>query len=444
MQCVIPKNYIKLFAKSVQCLAKIGEDLYIEAIRKKIVFRTLNSSRVAFFAFFLDEKFFEDYSLEDNIERKFAVKLKSCQAVFRQFDTVERCIFRLDEIQERVIFELICKHGIRKVYKLTYEVIEPIQALYNKDNAVNSMIFAPRKLMECVGNFQTQVEEISLSVSKDSILLQSFADEAAPKTKAKLQELKTRLTLDVGDFESYDISLPTCLTFCLKEFKAILTFCDAAGQSISMNFEKSGRPVLLSVKYFGVFEADFVLATLLDNSSQQSTDDSQHSEHKGSYSTNDSNVVTPTSNKNTARSDVATPRSSARSGYRSEDNNNNYTASPASTPSNYGFQGSNTFISSGGTSTPSNITSGSQGQYYDQNTKYDDNYNDDYEVPASPPREERATKMARTSSSTTRQNMFTPPQNYSSNYSSIPPTEPRQDFTFDDEDEEIPASPPRR
>ncbi len=36
MDCVIPNRYIKLFAKSIQCLAKVGDDLFLEATREKV------------------------------------------------------------------------------------------------------------------------------------------------------------------------------------------------------------------------------------------------------------------------------------------------------------------------------------------------------------------------------------------------------------------------
>ena len=42
----------------------------------QLTFRALNPSRSAFMAFYLDERFFDSYSLEDGIERKYQVKLK--------------------------------------------------------------------------------------------------------------------------------------------------------------------------------------------------------------------------------------------------------------------------------------------------------------------------------------------------------------------------------
>lgn len=36
MECVIPARFLKLFAKSISCMAKVGEELFIEATESKV------------------------------------------------------------------------------------------------------------------------------------------------------------------------------------------------------------------------------------------------------------------------------------------------------------------------------------------------------------------------------------------------------------------------
>jgi hypothetical protein len=68
------------------------------------------------------------------------------------------------------------------------------------------------------------------------------------------------------DFVEYEVdNRPMGLTFCLKEMKAILNFCESSGQHVNLFFEKPGKPILLVLEYFNVIEADFVLATLIDS-----------------------------------------------------------------------------------------------------------------------------------------------------------------------------------
>jgi len=262
-------------------MAKVGDELFFEANPQKIIFRTLNSSRSAFLAFYLDERFFDSYNLRDGVTKKYQVKLKPCEAVFRQFPSVERCTLRLDEIEERLIFELICKRGIKKLYKLVFEECEALQAIYSKDNLPNKIIVIPRKILDAINNFHTSIEEISLIVMKDTIKWKTYIDD----TKGSMKLLQTELEMDTVDFEEFRIQQETTLTFCLKEFKAIMNFCDSSGQPVTILFEKGGRPLLLCVKYFGVFESDFVLATLVETILQGSNSNNGHNRKGNSDST---------------------------------------------------------------------------------------------------------------------------------------------------------------
>lgn len=77
--------------------------------------------------------------------------------------------------------------------------------------------------------------------------------------------MRTEITLLPQDFVEYEVdNRPMGLTFCLKEMKAILNFCESSGQHVNLFFEKPGKPILLVLEYFNVIEADFVLATLID------------------------------------------------------------------------------------------------------------------------------------------------------------------------------------
>ena len=63
--------------------------------------------------------------------------------------------------------------------------------------------------------------------------------------------------MECGVFEEYEVPEDTSITFCLKEFKAILNFCEAAGQLLTIFFDRAGRPALATVAYFGLFEVNF-------------------------------------------------------------------------------------------------------------------------------------------------------------------------------------------
>eukprot|EP01114_Cavostelium_apophysatum_P005130 TRINITY_DN1579_c0_g2_i1.p1 TRINITY_DN1579_c0_g2~~TRINITY_DN1579_c0_g2_i1.p1 ORF type:complete len:409 (-),score=121.41 TRINITY_DN1579_c0_g2_i1:201-1427(-) len=288
-EAVIPERFIKLFAKSIHCMGKIGEDLLLELSEDKLTLRAFNSARSAFLVFNLDQKFFDVYTCDGGKDNpiKIQVKLKSCMAVFKQYTNVERCAIRLDQDEERLIFELLCKRGIKKVYRLSYEDADALQAVYSKDAQPNRMVTIPKKLLDCLNNFHGNLEEVTLSVAQDSVHFKSHVEDS----KAAAKVLQTEMSIATGDFDDLEVGNETQVTFSLKEFKTILNFCDASGQPVVILFERGGRPLLLSIKYFGVFESDFVLATLVDNGSQPAGSDPSGSVPSSQSSTSASSAM---------------------------------------------------------------------------------------------------------------------------------------------------------
>eukprot|EP01117_Protostelium_nocturnum_P007818 TRINITY_DN2799_c0_g1_i1.p1 TRINITY_DN2799_c0_g1~~TRINITY_DN2799_c0_g1_i1.p1 ORF type:complete len:328 (-),score=115.08 TRINITY_DN2799_c0_g1_i1:46-1029(-) len=294
----------------------------------------------------------------------------------------------MDEVHERFVFELLCKHGIKKLYKLTYDEMEPIKAVYEKENAINKMIFSPKKLLECVSNFYNKVEHITFMASKEGILLKSFVEDTS-STSSTGKILRTEMHVDVGDFDEYEIGQEASITFDIKQFKAILSFCDSAGQPVSMFFERGGRPILLALNYFGSFQADFVLASLLEESppSENMNSTGSTSSSKSSFSSsNQSSIKTPSTHKS------STPYSGSKaSGY----SNRNDLGSPESSPSIP--SSSSSVITSGSQSSPKTANTRQQYVYNsNKNSQYtkggddEDGMDYEYEVPASPPYSSRA------------------------------------------------------
>lgn len=233
------------------------------------------------------------------MDKKYQVKLKPCAAVFKQFNNIESCSLRLDEIEQRLSFELLCKHGIKKMYKIAFEECDSLQAVYSKENCLNRIVGFPKKLLDCINNFHNQLEEISLVVHRDVIKVKSHLDDA----KAASKILQTELSLNPQDFEDYDIRNETAVTFTMKEAKTLLSFCESSGQPVTLLFERSGRPIIMSTKYFGVFESDFVLATLVDPSNSSNTSSgSQSTGTSGSISQNTN--ATPSSSPSSSSADL--------------------------------------------------------------------------------------------------------------------------------------------
>ncbi|CAM9903660.1 unnamed protein product, partial [Choristocarpus tenellus] len=64
MEVAIPHNNLRVFAHAVQCLGKVGKELFMETTSDQLILRTLNDSKSAFAAFYFQNTgFFEALEL---------------------------------------------------------------------------------------------------------------------------------------------------------------------------------------------------------------------------------------------------------------------------------------------------------------------------------------------------------------------------------------------
>ena len=104
MQFEIPEKNLRLFAVSIQCLAKLGDEVGIEGREDKLVLRVLNMSHSAFAGLTFSRAFFGLYALRieagavpslSGLTCKCQVQLKACCPVFKfvvsPFDSLHAC-----------------------------------------------------------------------------------------------------------------------------------------------------------------------------------------------------------------------------------------------------------------------------------------------------------------------------------------------------------------
>lgn len=273
MRCVIIGEAVKLFARSIHCLAKIGDEIYIEPLKKGLSLRTVNSSRSAYACCLFTKSFFQTYDdgiskhqHQDSFDEDFKCKLsmKSCLTVFKSLNTidrvVDRCSIKIDEDLEQLTFLLYCRHGITKTYNLSYQDCESLQAIFTKDLTPNVINVQPSILNDVVVNFQNAHEEISFAVCPQNLVVTNYVDDNEDPYGA----IKTKMVLVAEEFDKFQIGVDTEVTFCLKELKGIVTFADWVKENLEIHFESAGKPIVFSLVNDPTFEANFVLATLMD------------------------------------------------------------------------------------------------------------------------------------------------------------------------------------
>lgn len=286
MKCVIPAVNVKVLARAIHALCRIGDELYVEPEPARISFRAVSSSKSAYASFTFSESFFSYYNYEQTRSQEedvtCKVSMKSCLAVFRSPShldkQVEVCQIRLEPDGVKLIFEFHCHHGIIKTHFLPIIECETLEAVYSKDMLPNRLLVQPKLLTFALSNFQVNALELTLVVTPQKMQLRNYAEDESEMRKM----VRTELCLESGEFDHYSIGVGTSITFCLREFRALLSFAEAVNLPIAASFDTGGRPIVFVVKNAPIYESNFVFATLMPqasshlNTSQQSKENVRH------------------------------------------------------------------------------------------------------------------------------------------------------------------------
>uniref|UniRef100_A0A673A5F9 Cell cycle checkpoint control protein RAD9A n=1 Tax=Sphaeramia orbicularis TaxID=375764 RepID=A0A673A5F9_9TELE len=268
MDCVVTGGNVKVLAKAIQSLSRVGDELYVEPEADGLALRSVNSSRSAYACFLFSPLFFSRYTIPTGHSFRCKMAIKSVQAVFRSLatleKTVEKCHIKLDQQKSRLTFTLHCKHGLLKTHNLSFQDSESLQAVFDKDSCANVFRAQPRLLSDTVIHFPVSLEEVTVSVSDERMWFRNHVEEEAESSRAML----TELCLASDEFDHFAVQAHNSITFCLKELRGLLVFAESTGLPISMYFDEPGSPIILSVTD-NVLEGNFVLATLSDDPSLQ-------------------------------------------------------------------------------------------------------------------------------------------------------------------------------
>ncbi|CAD6579613.1 MAG: hypothetical protein ASARMPRED_009203 [Alectoria sarmentosa] len=273
---------------AVSCLAKFSEVVSLEARDDKLVLTALNSSKSAYASFSLDKTvFFEKYifnvtqakdqqSTEDAGAR-FTCQLynKALLSVFkgrlddvRDKDTaVERCECHIqdqhDKTECRLIIKMVCRHGVIKTYKLTYESVEVMHALFNKSAAKNTWTIGANTLRSFAEYFGANTEQLDISSEGGRTTFTSYTEKIMNGRDVLRQPLQTSITIDNLDFEDFKVEEQLHIGISVKDFKAIVTHAETLKTSITALHSFPTRPMQLSYHEHGM-QCEFTLMTIGD------------------------------------------------------------------------------------------------------------------------------------------------------------------------------------
>lgn len=272
MKCVIPGGNVKIVAKAIHALAKIGDEMYVQPQSNNLSFRAVNMANSAYADFTFYENYFSYYDfndLEEDEALKCKISMRSAMTVFKTPNVidkqVETCHIELKPNADFLFITLNYKNSIIKKHILPIIDCEKLQAKYVKDGATNQLSAQSIVLADAIQNFQQNLIEITLEILQQKVLLRNYIDD----TSNIANITRTQLVLFRGEFDKYSVNTETVITFCMKELRAILNFAEFVKLPINIYLETAGRPAVFVIKN-STFEANLVLSTLNPDVDSQS------------------------------------------------------------------------------------------------------------------------------------------------------------------------------
>ncbi|XP_030621259.1 cell cycle checkpoint control protein RAD9B [Chanos chanos] len=307
MRCIIEGNGVKVFGKALHALSRIGEDIWLDPMKRGFAVRSVNTAHSAYACFLFSPLFFQHYSLElqtDCGAVKCRLALKSVLPLFRCLATIERsvdrCEISFNVSENRVMFQFYCRHGITKTHNLGYQECEALQAVFPTHLCPNVLKAQAKLLGGIVMHFPVSQQEITLSISPQRANFKNYCDEECDHVNS----VHTEISLHPNEFDYYQVGVDSDITFCLKELRGLLSFADSHALPVSVHFGASGKPVSFSVEDM-LLEASVVLATLVDPDLTEPCQADPTARHCTMRSGGEGHLAAPSQNEGRLEANVA-------------------------------------------------------------------------------------------------------------------------------------------
>ncbi|KER31023.1 hypothetical protein T265_13071, partial [Opisthorchis viverrini] len=270
------------FIRCINSLGKFGHEIYFEWSSDGLVLKTVNSSRSAYAAVAFKPAFFEKvaHMALDRVTR-FKIPSRSCCNVFKLSASLEKavnkCRLMLSSDDTVFVVQFFCRYGVVKTYNMSIVDCEHLEAVYSLEQSANRLVITTKVLTEVLNNFRQSSEEITILVKDGECIFQNYILQGGKQINLyNHNQILTQLPLSASEFDAYLVGCVSELTFCQRELRALLAFCELISPIVRIYCDRPGRPIIFACAHETRLSANFVLATLPPDS--YSASDSQRSQ----------------------------------------------------------------------------------------------------------------------------------------------------------------------
>ncbi|SLM35461.1 dna repair protein rad9 [Lasallia pustulata] len=158
---------------------------------------------------------------------------------------------------------MVCRHGVIKTYKLTYESTEIMHALFDKNAAKNRWTISASVLRSFSEHFGPKTEQLDIYSEEGRAMFTSYTEKIMDGKEILKQPLQTSVAIDTLDFDDFAVEDRLHIGISVKDFRAIVTHADTLNASITASYSHPTRPLQLAYKEKGM-QCEFTLMTIGD------------------------------------------------------------------------------------------------------------------------------------------------------------------------------------
>jgi cell cycle checkpoint control protein RAD9A len=174
---------------------------------------------------------------------------------------------RAEETQCRFIVKMVCNQGVIKTYKLTYEAVDVMHALFDRNVANNRWSMPSGIIKEYIEHFGTKTEMLDIFAGEDGrAVFKSYTEKISNGREVLKHPLVTAVAVNISEFEHFNVQPGLHIIISVKDFKAIVTHADTFKASLTAYYSQPTRPLQFSYGSDGLL-CEFTLMTSGDYNS---------------------------------------------------------------------------------------------------------------------------------------------------------------------------------
>ncbi|RDA86260.1 hypothetical protein CP532_5093, partial [Ophiocordyceps camponoti-leonardi (nom. inval.)] len=282
---ILSEDGVAAFREALICLSKFSDDVSLEARKDSFVLTTLNNSKSAYASFrFATNKFFSryQYHASEQFRERFHCRLyirasaaalislfRSRSSVDPQRDSekqtlIERCDIAIEDgegVRSRLNVRIIFRNGLTSTHQLPFEVVVPVHAKFNRQEAPHYWTISSRTLRQLMDHFGPGIEYLDINTDGDHVNFTCFSEKTVSEDAVLKKPLQTSIAVEVDEFDDIEVEDKLHIVISVKDFRAIIQHAGGTGNVLSARYSLPARPIQLSYTS-DVMSCEFLIMTV--------------------------------------------------------------------------------------------------------------------------------------------------------------------------------------